>query len=410
MHATSTEPHLRDLAPEQVRDEYTRRGLDTVSDHALLELAAGVVSQPRAAEPDSFVLHAPLELLARAALLPHVSPTARPTARQRIVWLAATFETTGPSAELPDVDPVDPDTALDRLRSAITDGELATAGSLGRWLGQNLDPIRLGQLVGDTIVASLAAAAHGPIFLHLLPRVATRSPMAGAMFGSMARELARNPTWQLTWMDDSRRPTPTAPRSLAEALAGTPVLGPPGSNFIFPLMDQAERSGLAGDIAGSSIGPDTDVTEAAVTLQRIATASMLLDDPDQAPYGWSHTLTIPQAVAALAPRLRDPSRALAVAATQIVGFRTGIGGAPLSELDAAVADNGLTSHLFDVPDIQDAIDHAAVHPDAHLAKYVIACLDAARADPAGARQHLAAAGHLSAWWRQLPVADDPLTS
>ena len=51
--------------------------------------------------------------------------------------------------------------------------------------------------------------------------------------------------------------------------------------------------------------------------------------------------------------------------------------------------------------------YASTHPDAHLAKYTVACLDAASADPEATRLFLAAAAHLGAWWRQLP-SDDPL--
>ena len=42
---------------------------------------------------------------------------------------------------------------------------------------------------------------------------------------------------------------------------------------------------------------------------------------------------------------------------------------------------------------------AATHEDAHLAKYTLACIDAARDDPGASRLYLAAAAHLSAWWR-----------
>ena len=52
---------------------------------------------------------------------------------------------------------------------------------------------------------------------------------------------------------------------------------------------------------------------------------------------------------------------------------------------------------------------AALHPDAHLAKYTLACADAAAADPHQRRLYLAAAAYLSAWWAQVPV-DDPLAS
>lgn len=41
---------------------------------------------------------------------------------------------------------------------------------------------------------------------------------------------------------------------------------------------------------------------------------------------------------------------------------------------------------------------AAVHRDAHLAKYTLACLDVAERDVAAAHLYLAAAAYLGAWW------------
>jgi hypothetical protein len=41
---------------------------------------------------------------------------------------------------------------------------------------------------------------------------------------------------------------------------------------------------------------------------------------------------------------------------------------------------------------------AAVHRDAHLVKYTLACLDAAAADPPRRRLYLAAAASLIGWW------------
>ncbi len=402
----TTPTSLRDLNPADVVDAYDRRGLATLPDAELVDAAAQIVAEPKAAEPDSFVLHAPLELLARTALLHGASADVRDRARQRIVWVAATYEAAGPAVALPHLTLDDVDGAVAALRRAIADSDPDVAGAVGRWLGRRVDPLRLIRLVGDEIVPSLAAAAHGPIFLHLLPRVAPRSSIAGSMFGSMAREVARHPDWALTWMDGERR----SARPVAEALANTPVVGPASSTFIHPTMSHVETIGVAAEVAGSCIGPDVDIPTATVALQRIATASMLLDDPAHAPYGWSHCLTIPQAVASIAPLLQHPDRALAVAATEVVGFRATTGKAPLATLDPGVGTNGLVATLPGEVDIQRAIDHAAVHPDAHLAKYVVACLDAARSDSDGARQHLAAAAHLSEWWRQLPMTDDPLLS
>jgi hypothetical protein len=153
-----------------------------------------------------------------------------------------------------------------------------------------------------------------------------------------------------------------------------------------------------------------DVRRATADLLRVATASMLLDTPEHAPYGWSHCLTIPQATASIAPLLGAPDRALAVAATHIVGFRAGLGSAPLRELARGRLSTEGTLPIAgpDTDELQAVIDHAAVHPDAHLAKYVVACLDAARTDPDAAGQHLAAAVHLDRWWISQPVTDDPV--
>jgi hypothetical protein len=395
---TRRTPDLFGIDPAHAAEETNRRGLESLPDAELVDRAAEVIGRPKRDDGGSFVLHAPLELLARAALLARVSPGVRADARLRIVVLAATYERAGepaPVARRAD----DAVATVERLAAAIGEGDLDGAGELGARLGQDLDAGRLLATVGEVITPSLAAAAHGPIFLHHLQRVAARSPAAGALLGNMARDLARNPGWQLSWMD--RVPGRTG--DLAAALAGTPVLGTPGSSFIFPLMDQAESSGLAAEVAGQAIGPDVDVDAATRTLLRVATASMLLDDPGSAPYGWTHCLTIPQAMASMAPHLACPHRALSVAATHVVGFRAGLGRAPLTHLDPAggVAAGGIVvSGPPDRDALQAAVDHAAVHPDAHFAKYVVACLDAARTDGGGAPQHLAAAVHLDRWWRE----------
>jgi hypothetical protein len=43
---------------------------------------------------------------------------------------------------------------------------------------------------------------------------------------------------------------------------------------------------------------------------------------------------------------------------------------------------------------------AALHEDAHVVKYTLACFDAARADPEHARLFLSAAAFLHGWWAQ----------
>ena len=48
--------------------------------------------------------------------------------------------------------------------------------------------------------------------------------------------------------------------------------------------------------------------------------------------------------------------------------------------------------------IPELAARAATHEDAHLAKYTLACLDAAADDPSQRRLYLAAAAYLGAWW------------
>lgn len=397
---------LCDLDATHLHEDLGSRGVDLWSDVALADAIAGVLGRPRLDPPDSFVLHAPLELLARTALLPWVSPDHRAAARRQMASIAARFDAFGPPMDLAherharhEHGSSDP---LEAMRSAVLSGDQRGAAIAGFEAGRVLNVAALTQGVADLVAPSLAAAAHASIFLHHLPRAAPRSPLAGAMFGTLAREIARHPDWTLTWMDD--RPLSGRGTDLARALAETPILGLPGSSSIRPLMSQAESSGLAADVVGCAVETDTDLDEATRAILRIATASMLLDDPTHAAYGWSHCLTIPQGLLSVAPYAADPTRVIAIAATHVVGFRAGEGCAPLSELaDGRLDDAGLLDGLQrPSPDeLQRVIDHAATHEDAHLTKYVVSCLDAARLDPVGAAQHLRAAVYLSDWWRDV---------
>lgn len=90
---------LLGLAEAELVDEYDRRRLGEIADHRLVELAAEIVGVPRVevpAERSSFVLHAPLELMARSALLPYVGESERRRARLRIASLAAAYQASGP--------------------------------------------------------------------------------------------------------------------------------------------------------------------------------------------------------------------------------------------------------------------------------------------------------------------------
>src|SRR5215813_8455423 len=91
MHLT-TFPTRLEIDPGAVSDEYHARGYDRLGDEELFALAARVVAIPKREPANSFVLHAPLELLARRALLRSVAPEHRTAVREQLVRIAARYE------------------------------------------------------------------------------------------------------------------------------------------------------------------------------------------------------------------------------------------------------------------------------------------------------------------------------
>jgi hypothetical protein len=345
-----------------------------------------------------------------------VEPDARDAARDRLAWLGDAYEAAGPSVPEPAPRAYDDlATATDHLVAAIDAGDLDDADAVAAWLAERATAGELATLLSDAVIPRLSAAGHGSILLHLLPRVAPRSRAAARPLRGLVRELARFPDWALTW-HLARPPAPGPGVDLVEALRRPRSPGRPESTFIFPTMSLVESSGLAAELLD---GPTraTTVVDASRDLLRLAAASMLQDDPDAGPYGWSHCLTMPQAVLGLARTgAAEPGAAVAVAATFTLGFRATQGTVdvdvqhvpdrvddPLGALEggpaeaAAGAWHAATDQRAAV--VARLASWAAAHEDAHLAKYTLACFDAARDDPAATRLFLAAAAHLNAWWR-----------
>ena len=83
---------LDGLDPKNLVHQVKARNLDAVSDEELFRQAAAIVSRPSADnEPGGFVLHAPLELMARYGLLRLVSPSERELARLQMIATAAVY-------------------------------------------------------------------------------------------------------------------------------------------------------------------------------------------------------------------------------------------------------------------------------------------------------------------------------
>ena len=391
--------------------------IEDLSDAELVAAVASVVRTPRTDPADSFVLHAPLELAARAALLPRVAPGERSKARAQIAAIATAYDAFGPAAPPPrDLRLASLPAAATRLADSIAAGELDEVDAVAAWLGRHVRNDELAPLLADAIVPSLAAAAHGPIFLFQMPRVAPRGELTGELLRPLAREVARNPDWQLRWFMERDPVRPASADALFSAIQATPRLGVPGSDFIYPLMSQVERQGVAAGLLSEVTS--LDVEAAARVILRAAALSMLEEPGDHAPYGWSHCLTMPQAVLGVARSCADPSVAIAIAATYVVGFRAALAVRPL-DARWVPDDSGITvaTALENDPDQAAAsVWHAPVeqlgaivtllatrastHHDAHLVKYTLACLDAAHAHPEDARLYLSAAASLHGWWTE----------
>jgi hypothetical protein len=363
-------------------DTSTRPDLAAVIARSVAEL-----SVPKAAPADSFVLHAPLELMARVRLLSYIPVPLRGPAVERIDWLREQYAAAGEPVEPPAPSPGDARPEL--LLAAVARGDRARVDELAAaWL-PTVGAAEVAGALGEAVVPSLAAAGHAPIGLALLlRRERTVAPLPTTLLRGPLRELAAHPDWRIDWHHGIGGQG--VADGLYDALRAASHLGEPGSNFIFPLMTQAQQPGVADRLLGPVLADRYDVPAATRTITRVAAWSMIHDDPAQAPYGWSHALTMPQGVMSLAGAGVAARTALAVAATHLLGFRVAYG---TNQLPARIEPTEATTSAAELAAA------ASTHEDAHLVKYTLACLHAAADDPAFAGLHLRAAASLAEWWR-----------
>jgi hypothetical protein len=414
-------------AADILRRERDLRIVDWTDEQLVAEVASRVCV-PRRDPADSFVLHAPLELMARAALLPRVGVAHRVAARRRLVSLLVRYEAWEPvptpePAALPDTDP---DRLTERLLAALAAGELDDADAAAAALAATVSAAGLRDRLGDGLLPSLAAAAHAPIFLYHAPRLLGSARVPPALVRPLVRELARNAWMRLEWVERDRPPSsPGSPGALAAALVDAPHLDLPDGGLIFPLMHQVDASGDA----ASRLAPATAglaAADAARVLLRHAARAMVVAEEAFMPYGWSHALTMTQGAVGLAAHVRDAQRAVDVAATFVLGFLAGEASAPVPPRIDLPAPGGpfaaaraagrktAAGWLLHATDSDRAaawaaiVERAATAHDAHLAKYVFAVGDAAATDPPAAPLFVAAAGALVACWDAMTDADDPL--
>jgi hypothetical protein len=395
-------------------DDWARSPLATISDAELIQSVAVAIAAPKVEVRTSFALHAPLELLARAWLLPYVSLDKRDAARRRIAEIAARYAREGAEVEPRPRDYATVDRALVGLLEALHAGDADTVDGSLLFLLPRVSPEWLRAALAEAVIPALGAAAHAPILLMALPGARRYgSTEICALVRAPLRSLALEADQRLSWMDSVEPHAAKAHASLFDVLAA-PARIEATSFFIAPTMLAVERDGYAARLLTEATRAVT-ARQAELALLSVAALSMLHDDPEHAPYGWTHCLTLPQAILAQSDVVSDPVRMVRIAATHVLGFRATLGRARLDQPYEPPPPRSTNFTLNGDPkDIAARVFHsaaerhtaianelaarAAVHADAHLAKYTMACLIAAARGPDNARLYLAAAAYLGAWW------------
>ncbi len=412
------------LDHDQIHRMYAAIGGTEASDADLVRTVSQRVQLPRAEPADSFILHAPLELLARAALLPWVPSSGRELARLRLVVLLAHFEEAAAAPIGPVPEPTDPAVAAAALRCALAAADLEGTDQAAWSLAVSAPAGAFAELLGADVLPALAAAGHAPIFLYQYPRTALRAQASAELLRPLARELARHPELRVGWVDD-RPPGNGSAEALAEALHSVPQMGIPGSTFIFPLMHQVDSAGVAAELLGPTLGGLSPGAAARVLL-RCSARAMVLANPDHIAYGWTHCLTMTQAALGIASSISNPQLALDIAGTYVVGFLAALATGPVPDVvelpdpggtlveaigagRAAAAGRVLHASGVEFGAMRtEIVKRAAGAHDAHVVKYTLACLDAAAADPAAERLYLSGAAALLAHWQATGDPTDPL--
>lgn len=400
-------------------DEWAKSPVSGLSDAALVAAVAAAIATPKRHADTSFLTHAPLELAARAALLPMVAPEARDRARRRIAAIAVDYARAGEEVRAADTPFADIGAGLRALAGALRDGDAELADAALVFLAPRVSVLALRKALAAEVTPSLGAAAHAPILLAELPRLEARLAGAAHLLRAPLRQIAKMSSVRISWHEraPSAKPAADDGAALFETLLAPPRVQSP-SVYIAPTMLAVEADGYAEDLLAEATANLT-VEAAARVILRIGAWSMLQDDPAQAPYGWSHALTMPQGVLSCADAVEDQAMLVRIAATHALGFRATLGKVKLKDappprprsdaiVNVAPSDAAGAVYHADAGRIGEIkmtlATRAATHGDTHLAKYTLAAFDAATRDPAAARLFLAAAAYLGAWWDRNPGA------
>jgi hypothetical protein len=431
---------LVNIKPEQVPAEYRERGLDALSDYLLFVHAAEIIGQPKG-KPDSFELHAPLELMARYRLLPLVSPAERKLARLQILATTALYQSRSSSIPTPRQLPHlhNWEDARERLERTLVDGDVELADSICVAIAHQFGSRLLIDVLAPKSIWTLALACHthiGLMFMMLLQ--GDLVPTSLHMLREIVRGLAADPNAVIEISrkesnasrssDYSVDADSAVVKTLVEKFSRIPRIERPKEKKLRAVIEAGEKANLLEDIHNQvpSLGTPELANRVFQICMRTAAYSMLQDNwedergitqnPIDVKYGWTHCLTLPQACWALAPLLPSVPNPSLAACTWVLGFRSTIGSIDL-DLNAELPriegnfQEALMSSPADAASIAWHADtaqrlairtelatQAAIRNDAHLVKYVRACLDLSSFDRDYSHLYEAAAAYLCSLW------------
>lgn len=421
---------LDGLDTKNLVDEVKARNLDAVSDGELFREVAAIVSRPAASGMSSFTLHAPLEVMARYGLLRLVSPPERELARLQMVASAAAYgSNVTPIPPPARVTPFpDLNAASAELARTFTRADAGGMEALVLQVAEQFGTSSLVSLLTPLALPTLTGASHSHIGLWLLLRHGEAAGVAdAALLRNAARAIASRPNDRMKSFSGlaiaGGEPLSTPPgeieREISEKLANPPR-GRLGNQSIRSVIEAGEATGNADSLFGALLKHDLDraqIDAAFRAVLRVCARSMLQDDVEQAKFGWTHCLTLPQSACGLASLNADRKLALGATLVWITAYRSVLSGRPLDlgwapekVAGASIREALHTSpsvaagrvwHASESewPEIRVALaTEASIRNDQHLVKYTRATLDMGSFDPGQTRLYLAAAAHLCALW------------
>ena len=430
---TDNQGMVEGIDPKNVFNEYERRGLSKFSDAELYQQAAKIISTPPSQGQTSFTLHAPLELMARYGLLPLVDPQQRSLARLQIVASASAFDAGGnpTAAPLKLAAFRNLSAAKKEFTKVFQSADADSLEAITLQIAAQFGTASLVHLLTPLALPTLTGASHSHIGLWLLLRHGTTSDVGDAtLLRAGVRRLAENPELQLTSFSgmaiSGTKPFNRTPvqieRDILSKLA-SPERSKRRGTGIQTLFEAGEKTGNADALFAEFIRHDLtneQIDAAFRAVLRVCAHSMLQDDQQDAKFGWSHCLTLPQAACGLSSLNVDRKLALASTLVWIVSYRSVRSRQSLDfawvpeKVDASIS---IDEALHTSPKIAAArvwhadaseitkirrilATQASIRNDQHLAKYTRACFDLVSFDPTHRQLYLASAAHLGSLWIQ----------